>query len=698
MDQVMTDAQAAELISRSLDGGLSSAEQQELDRYLAQSDDRRRSASETFARLSRTIKEMAAGESDDANEDRLSEVSKERMRRSLRAASSLQSRAGQLPRDMVAESRTTYFSRTGEEQDGQELVPQAPEQRHATCRFTLLNKIGEGGLGVVWLARDEVLKRNVALKEMTPQAANSPRLWRRFQREAEITGHLEHPNVVPLYMSGVNPDSGLPFYAMRFLGKQTLLEAIREYHAKVASEVAEAVDLHRLLNIFLRVCQAIAYAHSRGVIHRDLKPENVVLDSFGQVIVLDWGLAKMEDDGELSVRISLNSDSADFNLGETVDGDIVGTPIYMAPEQAAGDAEAVDARTDVYGLGTVLFSILTGVAPHAKSQPKDSGPVEVQQFLDGIANSEPPRASDINVDAPSELDAICARAMAKEKYARQASALELADAVECWIAGTHKKEAQYDALRMAGRDLRSRLCVQARQLKAITQFMVELPPVQGLLESVDEDTTEFMTWRGRLSTILLSLTRVKPNLSGTSFTRILNDRAIELVRVERSLTDSGNIRSVPQSRLRDTVASQFQLAVMQLLPGEAIMDFDCTTAGAVRVLCGVPVFDANSEEPFGQIVSEAEIGNLVRPELEAMDESPDALLADDSGNIIFATSKDQAIKHRTIDELVPNWPAIKSKLKDEPDYIDPNRDVFATKLSLRRNRNSIHIIFTNHGR
>ena len=214
MAGLKNDADASELISRSLVGGLSSVDQASVEEYLAGSE-----AGQSYANLSARIQSSASqaaqstGEASEMGKQfRLSDVAKERLKRSVRKA--LLDSFSETPASLVAERETIYYG-GGESQ-------RATEGREAVARFNLLHRIGQGGLGSVWLARDEVLKRQVAVKEMSDEAAKNPRLVNRFRREAEITAHLEHPNVVPLYMSGENPETGLPFYAMRFLGKRTL--------------------------------------------------------------------------------------------------------------------------------------------------------------------------------------------------------------------------------------------------------------------------------------------------------------------------------------------------------------------------------------------------------------------------------------------------------------------------------------------
>ena len=205
----------------------------------------------------------------------------------------------------------------------------------------------------------------MALKEIKPTASPSPESWRRFLKEAQVTGQLEHPNIVPVYELARRKEDDQPFYTMRFVRGQTLRNAIAEFHRRRAGKPAERLELQRqLLEPFIKVCQAVGYAHSRGVIHRDLKAENVVLGGYGEVVVLDWGLAKVvgqpDGDGPQSQapRISISAEAdATKTQGQ------LGTPVYMAPEQVDARHGVVDTRTDVYGLGGILFEILTGSPP-----------------------------------------------------------------------------------------------------------------------------------------------------------------------------------------------------------------------------------------------------------------------------------------------------------------------------------------------
>lgn len=731
----MNDLQASELISRSLSGGLSPLEQQELAQHLA-----RTPQSQSLANLSTLIqnslqemRHIADGdlvsEADADAEERLSSVSKERMRRSIRAASRAEGNQRPTSQLQVAQTATTYYR--------SDTTAPVDDSRQADMRFTLLRKIGEGGLGTVWLARDEKLKRNVALKELNSQAAESQKLWQRFTREAEITGHLEHPNVVPLYVSGVNHQTGLPFYAMRFLGKQTLADAIRELHSRRLGAADDPIHLHRLLNAFLDVCQAIAFAHSRGVIHRDLKPENVALDNFGQVLVLDWGLAKVDSDGELATRLSLAGSLPSDSIDQTLDGEVLGTPLYMAPEQAAGDLSQLDERTDVYGLGAILFAILTGNAPHENSYRAATSKSRLREVLHRIATSDTPRPRDSNPAIPRDLESICMRAMAKERYARHASAQELASEVESWIAGRHRLQTHYEAMRQTGRDLKSRLCVQIRQLAVMAQFMVELPPIRGLQEltlpaqpqpmrdgsiggssidsevginsatgnsaitnaaEVDEagqraqEPSEFAVWKERLSTVLRALAKTNPALHALSYARVHDDRINELVRIERSQHDAANIRALPQSRLRHSAANVFHKTTMEQFPGECYIDIDLSVVGLIRFVAGVPVFDPQTEEPFGLVWVEAEARRLVGTEMDVMRSSHTVYLIDDSGHILYTNKLPLQQEITLAANEISRWSEIAQTLAENAEYTEPDQEYYATRLTSPYNYKSLRIV------
>ena len=232
-------------------------------------------------------------------------------------------------------------------------------------RYTVTRLHATGGIGQVWLARDQALGREVALKDLRPEASANPKMAARFLEEAQITGQLEHPNIVPVYELARGSDEDRLYYTMRFVRGQTLAEKIKAFHQRRRDQESTPLEFRVLLTAFTSVCHAVTYAHSRGVIHRDLKPQNVILGNFGEVVLLDWGLAKLVD------RPDAASDAPSVVLERTgvteptVQGQVLGTPAYMAPEQAEGRQELIDHRTDIYGLGAILYEILSGKPPYS---------------------------------------------------------------------------------------------------------------------------------------------------------------------------------------------------------------------------------------------------------------------------------------------------------------------------------------------
>ena len=278
------------------------------------------------------------------------------------------------------------------------------------------------------MAHDADLGREVALKELRPERGANPAMEARFLREARITGQLQHPGIVPVYElvpAPGGPDAKGPFYTMRFVQGRTLTEAVREYHAKRAAGGAGALDLATLLNAFVNVCNTVAYAHSRGVIHRDLKGQNVVLGEFGEVMVLDWGFAKLLGRPDEDLDPAAGPDPG-LPADRTIAGQVLGTPAYMAPEQAAGRAERIDERTDVYGLGAILYEILTG-------QPPFTG-TDTAEVLRKVREGEPPPPAAVRPGTPPELAAVCMRALARDPAERYPGPAELASEVRRWLA------------------------------------------------------------------------------------------------------------------------------------------------------------------------------------------------------------------------------------------------------------------------
>ena len=296
-------------------------------------------------------------------------------------------------------------------------------------RFRILRPHARGGLGQVYVAHDEELHREVALKEIQERHADDPNSRSRFLLEAEITGGLEHPGIVPIYGLGTYGD-GRPYYAMRFIRGDSLKEALERFHRAEGAgrdPGERALELRKLLGRFLDVCNAIAYAHSRGVLHRDLKPGNIMLGQYGETLVVDWGLAKLvgRPAGEPGSPQDALQPMVARHSALTQVGSAVGTPHYMSPEQAAGRLEELGPASDVYSLGATLYHLLTGQAPFVEA---DMGAV-LQKVQKG--DFLPPRQ--VNGLVPAALEAVCLKAMALKPQGRYATPRELAEEIERWL-------------------------------------------------------------------------------------------------------------------------------------------------------------------------------------------------------------------------------------------------------------------------
>jgi serine/threonine protein kinase len=300
-------------------------------------------------------------------------------------------------------------------------------------RFQIVRFHDRGALGEVYLARDSQLHRIVALKRIQQAPAADQDKRARFVVEAEITGRLEHPGIVPVYSLGTF-DDGRPFYAMRFIRGDNLKAAIDQFHKDEQAgrdAGARALALQKLLRRFLDVCNAIAYAHSRGVVHRDLKPGNIMLGQYGETLVVDWGLAKSVGRPE-PVPASVTMDDRTLvpesgsDLRQTMQGARLGTPAYMSPEQAAGRIDQLGPASDVYSLGATLYCLLTGRAPF---EERDLAELLRQVERGAFA---PPRQVQGWIDPA--LEAVCLKAMKTDPAQRYTSPRELADDMEHWLA------------------------------------------------------------------------------------------------------------------------------------------------------------------------------------------------------------------------------------------------------------------------
>ncbi|MFO0844037.1 MAG: serine/threonine-protein kinase [Gemmataceae bacterium] len=295
-------------------------------------------------------------------------------------------------------------------------------------RYRRLRPHARGGLGEVSVALDEELRREVALKEIQERFADFPESRARFVREAEITGHLEHPSVVPLYGLGTYPN-GRPYYAMRFVRGESMQDAIAKFHKADGDPQRgrgeRSLALRELLDRLLALCQAVSYAHARGVVHRDIKPANVMLGEFGETLLVDWGLARVQGplEGSSSVSVPPIPDGLGHGSDPTRMGRVVGTPAFMPPEQANGQLDRLGPASDVFSLGATLYCLLTG-------QPPYSG----DDALGQARRAEVFPARWRKASVPASLEAVCQKAMSAEPAGRYATAKALADDVRHWLA------------------------------------------------------------------------------------------------------------------------------------------------------------------------------------------------------------------------------------------------------------------------
>jgi len=323
-------------------------------------------------------------------------------------------------------------------------------------RYQIVRLHATGGMAKVFIGLDPELDRQVALKELQAFHAHDPISQSRFLLEAKVTGRLEHPGIVPVYGLGRYAD-GRPYYAMRFIEGETLKQAIERFHGPESSQrppVERELAFRRLLRSLIDACNAVAYAHSRGVLHRDLKPENIMLGRFGETLVVDWGIAKPMGDpkGEPAAGSSLGDLGDESSL--TRAGSIVGTPQYMSPEQASGNIDGVEPASDVYGLGATLYCLLVGHGPFPSGGIAD--------VLKRVSRGIFPAPRRLRKSIDPALEAICLKAMALRPEDRHATPLALAEEIEAWLADVRYRGEQEKALNDVKRSL-ARLCIERAQ-------------------------------------------------------------------------------------------------------------------------------------------------------------------------------------------------------------------------------------------
>jgi tetratricopeptide (TPR) repeat protein len=342
----------------------------------------------------------------------------------------------------------------------------AEMSRGGSERYQLLGEIARGGMGVILKGRDPDLGRDLAFKVLKSELASRPAAVQRFVEEAQVGGQLQHPGVVPVYDLGRFPD-GRPYFAMKLVKGRTLAE-------RLTGRPDPSAERGEFLQIFLQICQTVAYAHAKGVIHRDLKPSNVMVGDYGEVLVVDWGLAKVLPRGGIAdeekarrerprpeheeptvIRTARSGSAAG---SDTQPGSVLGTPAFMSPEQAAGEIDKLDERADVFGLGAVLCVVLTGQPPYRADSAEAVRLKAVRgQLTDAFA-----RLDACGTDA--ELVGTCKRCLSAERDARPRNAGEVAAEVTAYLAAVeqraHRAELDRAAAAAEAKEQRKRRRVQ----------------------------------------------------------------------------------------------------------------------------------------------------------------------------------------------------------------------------------------------
>lgn len=309
-----------------------------------------------------------------------------------------------------------------------EHAPNKEDVQGAIGQYVLLRSIAKGGMGEVFLAFDTISGRQVALKRIRPDFINTPALKQRFLKEARITSQLIHPSIIPIYTIHINGD--LVYYTMPYVQGTTLRQLFRTAMADDEAGRESPLSITAFVRMFLSIAQAIAYAHSRGILHRDIKPENIIVGPYGEVIILDWGLTKLIEESEEASLRNLPERESEYEVEEvhlTKVGKLVGTVSYMAPERSKGSPASI--QTDIYALGVILYQILTLTMPFRRKN--------MSAFLDSVDKEQfiPPETRSPYRDVPRALSELTRRCLDKDPAKRIQSCDEIVSHVENFLEG-----------------------------------------------------------------------------------------------------------------------------------------------------------------------------------------------------------------------------------------------------------------------